>query len=240
MKKTIFTSFIKKYYLDSSVESVKVESNDNNLVVKFMTEDNMVTGAVLMKDANLQKAVVGINNTSDLLKLLNAHSDDITINFNELDGKIRSIKLKDEDIESTFIVADPDIIMNRPGVPKNQPEYEIDMTPTKEFVDKYLTACNALSTNNVGIQAKGDVIEFIMGYSQNNTNRITIKNKLNKPFESEVINFNSDILKKIFSNNKDFNPDSVGMLLSTKGLMKMRFGGDQLISEYYIVKIMTN
>lgn len=237
MKKSTLVNFIKKYYLDSSVESVKVESANNNLIVKFITEDNMVTGAVKMENAGLDTALVGINNTGDLLKILNVHSDEINISFNEIEGKIRSIKIKDSDMESTFIVADPDIIMNRPGAPKSQPEYEIEMTPTKEFIDKYLTACNALSTGNVGIQAKGDTIEFIMGYSQNNTNRITIKNKLNKPFESEVINFSADAIKKVLSNNKDFNSDSVGLLLSTKGLMKMRFGNEQLISEYYVVRI---
>ena len=233
MKKSNLTNFIKKYHLDGLIDSVKLQSDGKDVIVKFTSDDKTIIGAVQLADVKLPEAEFGINTTSNLLKILNSHEEEVELDLAKHGDKFRSINLADKDLKSTYILADPDVIINKAGIPKNLPPFEVELDMDKVLMEKYLKAYSALAISNVALSVEGNNINFIIGHSQNNTNRMTLTRELKSTTKMDLLNFSSESIKKIFTANKDF--DDGVMLLSSAKLLKFRFRTKDIVCEYYVV-----
>ena len=80
MTKETLKTFINKYYLGGTVESVKWVANTSNkqLITNAITEDkNVLLKVTLNNFSDLEDGELGINDTSKLVKLLGVLKDEI-------------------------------------------------------------------------------------------------------------------------------------------------------------------
>ena len=69
MNKITLDTFIQKYNLGGSINSVKWESKGNKLVTKFVTPDKSLLGEVVVDKFGFEDAELGIYQTDQLQKL---------------------------------------------------------------------------------------------------------------------------------------------------------------------------
>jgi hypothetical protein len=70
INKLELTAIISKYYLNGLVEAVKWEIQNNNLSIKFTAPDRSMLGVVKHSNFEIEDSVFGVNNTTQLNKLL--------------------------------------------------------------------------------------------------------------------------------------------------------------------------
>ena len=91
MKKQVLNTFIDKYSLNGTIESVKwiVDNTTNQIKTCSISDDKNALSYVVIKDAvGLTDSEFGINDTTKLKKLLNVLSEDVNIAFNKREDKI--------------------------------------------------------------------------------------------------------------------------------------------------------
>ena len=74
MKKQVLTTFIDKYSLNGTIESVKwiVDNSNKQIKTASISDDkNVISYVVIKDDAGLTDSEIGINDTTKLKKLLN-------------------------------------------------------------------------------------------------------------------------------------------------------------------------
>ena len=95
MNKEKLLSFIDKYNLGGSVESVKIVSDGTTLKTAFVAEDKTLAGSVVFNDAKLEKCDLGVFDTTRLKTFLKILEDDITIVLNKVDDRLVGLLISD-------------------------------------------------------------------------------------------------------------------------------------------------
>ena len=96
MKKQVLTTFIDKYSLNGTIESVKwiVDNSNKQIKTASISDDkNVISYVVIKDDAGLTDSEIGINDTTKLKKLLNVLTEDVNISYNKREEKIVSLSL---------------------------------------------------------------------------------------------------------------------------------------------------
>ena len=72
MNKSKLVSFINKYYLNGTVNSVVLNSNSNTkqLSTRFISGDKNLLGEVTMEDWDFETSEIGVYSTDQFIKLL--------------------------------------------------------------------------------------------------------------------------------------------------------------------------
>jgi hypothetical protein len=241
MKKQILNSFIDKYSLNGTIESVKwiVDNNDKQIKTSSISDDKNVLSFVVVKDtAGLEDAELGVNDTTKLKKLLNVLGDDVNISFNKRDDKIVSLSLSTESTDVQYVTADLSVIPNVP-VLKKLPPFNLEIPLTKEFVGTFVKAKSALSDVDTltFIKDKKDKIKLVIGYSSVNSNRINIdvKSTDGKDSLGKTLHFSAKYLKEILTSNSDC--ENAVLKVSDAGIAHVEFNNDVFNSNYYLVEI---
>jgi hypothetical protein len=241
MKKQILNSFIDKYSLNGTIESVKwiVDNNDKQIKTSSISDDKNVLSFVIVKDtAGLGDAELGVNDTTKLKKLLNVLGDDVNISFNKRDDKIVSLSLSTESTDVQYVTADLSVIPNVP-VLKKLPPFNLEIPLTKEFVGTFVKAKSALSDVDTltFIKDKKDKIKLVIGYSSVNSNRINIDVKPTDGKDSlgKTLHFSAKYLKEILTSNSDC--ENAVLKVSDAGIAHVEFNNDVFNSNYYLVEI---
>jgi hypothetical protein len=241
MKKQILNSFIDKYSLNGTIESVKwiVDNNDKQIKTSSISDDKNVLSFVVVKDtADLGDAELGVNDTTKLKKLLNVLGDDVNISFNKRDDKIVSLSLSTESTDVQYVTADLSVIPNVP-VLKKLPPFNLEIPLTKEFVGTFVKAKSALSDVDTltFIKDKKDKIKLVIGYSSVNSNRINIDVKTTDGKDSlgKTLHFSAKYLKEILTSNSDC--ENAVLKVSDAGIAHVEFNNDMFNSNYYLVEI---
>lgn len=241
MKKQILNSFIDKYSLNGTIESVKwiVDNNDKQIKTSSISDDKNVLSFVVVKDtAGLEDAELGVNDTTKLKKLLNVLGDDVNISFNKRDDKIVSLSLSTESADVQYVTADLSVIPNVP-VLKKLPPFNLEIPLTKEFVGTFVKAKSALSDVDTltFIKDKKDKIKLVIGYSSVNSNRINIDVKPTDGKDSlgKTLHFSAKYLKEILTSNSDC--ENAVLKVSDAGIAHVEFNNDVFNSNYYLVEI---
>ena len=235
MEKQKLNRFVQKYNLAGLVESVKWESKDGSLNTSFISDDKSVLGSVSMKEFDSTNAVLGVYDTTKLTKMLSTLDDDIDFSINEVEGKSVSLKFKDKSSAVNYMLADLSVIPNVPDF-KQLPKFDVKIKLDASFISKFIKSKGALSDeNNFTFTCKGGKGQIILGYSNINTNRISID--VDCVCESDVnpISFSATYLKEILVANKEANDATLN--ISTQGLSHIHFEIDQYTSDYYLVEI---
>ena len=241
MKKQTINTFIDKYSLNGTIESVKwvVDSANKQIKTASISDDKNVLSFVVIKDsAGLNDAEIGINDTAKLKKLLSVLNDEVNISFNMREDKIVSISLTGESTDVQYVTADLSVIPKVPEL-KKLPPFNLEIPLTKEFVTTFVKAKNALSDVDTltFTKDKKDKLKLVIGFSSVNSNRISIdfKPTEGKDTLGKTIHFSAKYLKEILTSNNDC--ENAVLKISDDGIAHVEFNNDVFNSSYYLVEI---
>jgi hypothetical protein len=240
INKVELQSVINKYYLNGLIEAVKWDVKDNNLNIKFTAPTREMIGEISHSDFKLENSSFGINNTSQLLKLINITAGEVMLNF-----------IKNNKIYSKLIIADQQFTVNysladiltipKTGAYTGSEEWNVEVKLETEIITALIKAKSALSESSTVVVKPfvsldgDDQLELTFGGDIEYANKVSyylnINKNTNKDFE---LSFNSDLLKEILSCNKDANESK--MSVNLEGLIKLEFKTNKTTNTYYIVK----
>ncbi len=241
MNKTTLLTFVDKYSLNGSVESVKwtVSQKENQIKTSSITDDKSVLSFVTIKEtAGIEDSEFGVNDTSKLKKMSSVLSDDINISLDVNNGKITSLTLRDANADVQYVTADISVIPVVPNL-KKLPDFNLQIPLTKEFVTSFVKAKGALSDVNTFtvMHDKKGKLKFVIGFSSVNSNRISLdvkavegKDKVKSP-----IHFSAKYLKEILTANSDC--ENAILNISDDGLANVSFENEKFSSAYYLLAI---
>lgn len=235
MEKTKLEKFIAKYNLGGSCESVLWKSDGNDITVKCISDDKNVLGIVVVKDAKLDEGDYGIFDTKQLSSMLSVLGENIDITTKKTDGKVTALHMTDNNAKIDYVLADPVVIPAAPDL-KQLPNFDVEIKLDQKVMTTFLKAKGALSdVETFTIISDGTSAQIVLGYSNNNTNRITIDVETNKNTAITPINFSARYLREIIASNKE--ATSGVLKISSKGLAYVKFGVSEYNTDYYLVQI---
>ena len=235
MEKQKLNRFVQKYTLAGLVESVKWESKDGSLSTSFISDDKSVLGNVTMKEFDSSAATFGVYDTSKLTKMVSVLDDDIEFSISDIDGKPVSLKFKDSSSSTNYMLADLSVIPNVPDL-KQLPPFNAEIKLDSSFINKFIKAKGALADeNNFTFMCKDGKGQIILGYSNINTNRISIDVECTCDGDVQPISFSATYLKEILVANKE--ATDATLKISSQGLSHIHFEIDNYESNYYLVEI---
>ena len=236
MKKNELLNFVGRYHLAGATTSVKWTAKDAKLHTEFITDDQNVIGSI---EANLDlgEHELGVYATPSLVKMLSAIGDELDVNINAVGKTAVSMKIKDKDVNMTFMLADLSVIRQVPDL-KNTPDWNASIDITSNFTTKFIKAKNALpESENFGIKCSNEIVDVIINYSTINTNRIKFEIESLNSKDMPIICFSSTLFKEILQSNKD--ATSGKLEVSSAGLARVSFTGKDYSSTYYLVQLQT-
>jgi len=240
MTKLELQSIIEKYHLDGLVENVKWVIKDKTLSIDFMSPTREMIGNVIASDFPLPESQIGINNTSQLDKLLSITEGELHLDYNKEQKVITKLLISDHKYNLNYTLSD---VLTVPKVGAyNGPEvYDLETNLSSEHISSLIKAKNALTNSeNVVLNVEetlggGYQLNFIFGGDVEYSNKITysIKEFDTTPDKEFSLTYNSELLKVVLACNKG--AESSKLHLNSQGLMKLVFTHDNLSSTYYIV-----
>ena len=136
MTKETLKTFINKYYLGGTIESVKWVANTSNkqLITNAITEDkNVLLKVTLNNFSELEDGELGINDTSKLVKLLGVLKDEIKAEYNKTGDKLTSVLFSDETTDVQYVIADLSVIPSAPPL-KKVPPFTVEIPLDTDFI----------------------------------------------------------------------------------------------------------
>lgn len=237
MEKLKLEKFISKYNLGGSCESVLWKSDGTDITVKCISDDKNVLGIITVKDAKLDEGDYGIFDTKQLSSMLSVLGDGITITTKKKNDKVSAIHLTDSNAKVDYVLADTAVIPAAPEL-KQLPSFDVEIKLDQKVMNTFLKAKGALAdVETFTVISDGSTAQIILGYSDMNTNRITIDVETTKNAKLSPTNFSARYLKEIIAANKEA---ASGVLkVSSKGLAYVKFGVTDYSTDYYLVQIQT-
>lgn len=234
MEKSKINRFVQKYNLAGLVESVKWETNDNTLTTSFISDDKSVLGNVSMANFQFQDSVFGIYDTSKLTKMLGVLDSDVEFSISDIEGKAVSLKFKDKATSVNYMLADLSVIPSVPDL-KQLPDFNVKIKLDQRFIRTFISAKGALADeNSFTFKCKDGKGQIILGFSNINTNRISIDVDCECEGNIEPISFSATYLKEILVANKEASDATLN--ISTQGLSHIHFEVDGYTTNYYLVE----
>lgn len=235
MEKAKLNRFIQKYSLGSLVESVKWEAKEGDLLTSFISDDKSVLGAIRMKAFESDNMVVGIYDTTKLIKMLSVLNNEVDFDITKVDSKPVSLNFKDGSTSIDYMLADLSVIPSVPDL-KSLPDFDISIKLDEKFISSFIRSKNALQDeNSFTFLSKAGKSNIVLGYSNVNTNRITINVDSNATADVSPISFSATYFKEILIANKDATTATLN--ISTQGLAHIHFEIGEYTSDYYLVEI---
>jgi hypothetical protein len=239
--KTDLQNIINKYYLNSLIESVKWEISNKTLTIKFTSPDKTMIGKVVCSNFDiLENSVIGINNTTQLNKLINITLGHLDLELEKQKGIITKLNVSDQNYKVTYTLADL-ILIPKSGEYNGDDQYDIRVLLETNDINSLTKAKSALSESNTVVlkpivdENEQHKIEMVFGGDIEYSNKISyylsnVDFKNNNPFE---IFYDSNMIKEILSCNK--NSQKCIMDINIEGIIRLYFEEDNIQSEYYIV-----
>jgi hypothetical protein len=228
-------SVIEKYHLNGLIENVKWEVDKNKqLTINFMSPTREMLGRVVYNGFPLPESAIGINNTTQLDKLLTITSGDLVLDYVKESKIITKLLIADEQFNLNYALSDL-LTIPKPGEYNGPEEYNVETKLDNEIISALVKAKNAL-TNSENVVVKPDVLGlgFTFGGDVEYANKVSyyIQNIVPSEVDFELT-YNSNLLKEILVNNKDM--ENGTLHVNNNGLMKIMFNSKNIQSIYYIV-----
>lgn len=241
ISKSLFSSFIEKYYLTGRTETAKISIKDNVMKCNFQGGDASlnVLGTIILNDIDLPDGELNLfESTSKILKLFTALDDQIEIKYIKgqtvVGDEIKNIELIDSTKTINFTLADS-TLLDDPKKMTKKLIYDIEFDLTDSFINEYLRSKAALSEAiEFGLRPdkKGAGIEIVINYSSNNVNNIVIPVAVTKMGTIDTLIFDANILRDILTANKNI-PGKIEVL--AQGMLKISFESAVFKNEYYLL-----
>ena len=227
MNKITLDTFIQKYNLGGSINSVKWESNGDTLSTRFISPDKSLLGELSLTKQSLPDFEVGVYDTPLLSKMMGTLADKVDdtqpVAFNFTDGKI----------SVDYVLAALGVIPDVPEM-KSIPEFNTLVNIDTQFINSFIRGKGALSdVEHFSIQPADGGVEFVIGFSDINSNRISIKVQSGAVKLTEPIVFNANLFKEVLSANKECS--KAVLQIADKGLAHIEFKIDDFSVKYYLV-----
>ena len=234
MNKITLDTFIQKYNLGGNVNSVKWISNGTTLSTKFISGDKSLLGHVELNKQTLPVFEVGVYDTALLGKMLNTLSDNISeFELKEVDGNPVALHLRDKVLSIDYVLAALGVIPDVPEM-KSLPEFDTLVNLDAQFINSFIKAKSALGdVEHFTVEPKDNGVGFTIGYSDMNSNRITLQAQSGAVNISEPITFNANLFKEVLSANKECS--KAELQISNKGLAHVEFKVDDFVAKYWLV-----
>ena len=233
MNKQKLVSFINKYYLNGTVNSVILNSKSNKLSVRFISGDKTLLGELEMDKWQFEDSEVGIYSTEQLLKLLSVLDEDINVTINKAGDKSIALKVSDASSSVNYMLSDTSIISKPPQL-KSVPNFELKIDVTPNFMNKFISGKSALAeTDNFTVITDGSETKLVIGYASINTNRVIIPVTTTESSNIDNVSFNANIFKEVLTANKEC--ESATLEVSSEGLSKITFRVDDFSVTYWLV-----
>jgi len=234
MNKAILEKFISLYNLGGNVNSVMLRVKNNQLTTEMTSPDRNLIGSVVLNSFEFSDADLGISDTEKLTKMLGVLDRNLTVTLNKVEDKNVSIKFNDQNVDVIYMLADETVIPEA-ARPKSLPEFEVKITIDQNFIDTFIKSYSALQeVESFTILSQNGELKLIIGYSENNTNRITLSLNTTEPVsDMDPISFPSELFKEVLSANKG----SEGHFeISSHGLAHIHFTNEMYTSNYYLLE----
>ena len=228
-------SVIEKYHLNGLIENVKWEVDKNKqLTINFMSPTREMLGRVVYNGFPLPESAIGINNTTQLDKLLAITSGDLVLDYVKESKIITKLLIADEQFNLNYALSDL-LTIPKPGEYNGPEEYNVETKLDNEIISALVKAKNAL-TNSENVVVKPDILGlgFTFGGDVEYANKVSYYIQNVAPSEIDFeLTYNSNLLKEILVNNKDM--ENGTLHVNNNGLMKIMFNSKNIQSIYYIV-----
>ena len=143
MKKSDLLNYVGRYHLAGATTSVKWVAKDGKLETEFITDDQNVIGSVSADNLDFGNSELGVYATPQLVKMLSAVGEDLSVDVNKVEGTAVSVGVNDNDVDMTFMLADLSVIRQVPDL-KNTPDWNATIKLDDAFINKFIKAKNAL------------------------------------------------------------------------------------------------
>ena len=139
----------------------------------------------------------------------------------------------DGKISVSYVLAALGVIPDVPEL-KNVPEFDTLINIDSQFINSFIRGKGALAdVEHFSIQPADGGVEFVIGFSDINSNRISIKVQSGAVKLTEPIVFNANLFKEVLNANKECS----GLSSSSKfsGSAHIEFKIDDFSVKYYLV-----
>ena len=246
MEKKKIETFIKKYSLDGTIESVVWMNDNNDLHTRAMTSDKKLFSSVRFDggasnfiDKGQELVILA---TDKLEKMISVLGDNVslTLDVDEKDkNRILQLIVDDGSNQIFYVASEPTAIDAVPSM-KNIPPFEVELNMTPAFITSFNKSYFSLSddaTLFTLLMNKKKKLELVMGYKQNLSDRVVLSVDVvpGKDTITNPINFTAKNLKSILSSNSEV--ENSVLKVSSAGLASIGFDKDGFKSQYYMVKV---
>ena len=233
MNKIVLDTFIQKYNLGGNVNSVKWESSGDTLSTRFISPDKSLLGELTLKKQVLPKFEVGVYDTPLLSKMLGTLSDNVDFKLTEVDNTPVAFHLTDSVISAEYVLAAIGVIPDVPEL-KNIPDFNTLVNIDSQFINSFIRGKGALAdVETFAVKPVDGGVEFVIGYSDINSNRISIKAQSGAVNMTDSIVFNANLFKELLNANKECSKAT--LQISDKGLAHIEFNVDDFNVKYWLV-----
>ena len=236
MNKIVLDTFIQKYNLGGNVNSVKWESDGSTLSTRFISPDKSLLGQLTLKKQTLPEFEVVVYDTPLLSKMLGTLADSVDfalITPPSDDETPIAFHFSDSVISADYVLAAIGVIPDVPEL-KNEPEYKTLVNIDSQFINSFIRGKGALAdVETFAITPVDGGLEFTIGYSDINSNRISIKVQSGAVSLTEPVVFNANLFKEVLNANKECSKAT--LQISDKGLAHIEFSVDDFNVKYWLV-----
>jgi hypothetical protein len=233
MNKITLDTFIQKYNLGGSINSVKWESTGDTLSTRFISPDKSLLGELTLSKQTLPEFEVGVYDTPLLSKMIGTLADKVDFSLTEVDNMPVAFKLSDSIMKADYVLAAIGVIPDVPEL-KNIPEFNTIVNIDSQFINSFIRGKGALGdVDTFAINPVDGGVEFVIGYSDINSNRISIKAKSDAVNMTDSIVFNANLFKELLNANKECSKAT--LQISDKGLAHIEFNVDDFNVKYWLV-----
>ena len=233
MNKIVLDTFIQKYNLGGNVNSVKWESSGDTLSTRFISPDKSLLGELTLVKQSLPEFEVGVYDTPLLSKMLGTLADKVDFTLTEVDNTPVAFHITDSVISADYVLAAIGVIPDVPEL-KNVPEFNTLVNIDSQFINSFIRGKGALAeVETFAINPVDGGVEFVIGYSDINSNRISIKVQSGAVSLTESVVFNANLFKEVLNANKECSKAT--LQISDKGLAHIEFNVDDFNVKYWLV-----
>ena len=233
MNKIVLDTFIQKYNLGGNVNSVKWESSGDTLSTRFISPDKSLLGELTLVKQSLPEFEVGVYDTPLLSKMLGTLADKVDFTLKEVDNTPVAFHITDSVISADYVLAAIGVIPDVPEL-KNVPEFNTLVNIDSQFINSFIRGKGALAdVETFAINPVDGGLEFVIGYSDINSNRISIKVQSGAVSLTESVVFNANLFKEVLNANKECSKAT--LQISDKGLAHIEFNVDDFNVKYWLV-----
>ncbi len=237
MNKITLDTFIQKYNLGVNVNSVKWNSDGDTLSTRFISPDKSLLGELTLVKQTLPKFEVGVYDTLLLSKMLGTLADKVDFTLTKVDNTPVAFHFTDSVMSADYVLAAIGVIPDVPEL-KNVPEFNTLVNIDSQFISSFIRGKGALAdVETFAINPIDTGLEFVIGYSDINSNRISIKVQSGAVSITDSIVFNANLFKEVLSANKECSKAT--LQISDKGLAYIEFNVDDFNVKYWLVSQQT-